>query len=152
MKGAKKRWAINRKLKVNSCRFFRQNDDEKYEISMVDYVEREISHLIRKFNWKIPLCPDSPRSLYRRLPFDMFFEVTSWTNIFIIEKLRHDEKLNCLCLRNSRQSFRLLFFVWTLIHPALQHLHCCYLQTSTSIFTGARLLKYCAHGSRVLPL
>lgn len=33
----------------------RRNDDEKYEIFMADDArKREISHLIRKFNWKIP--------------------------------------------------------------------------------------------------
>lgn len=32
----------------------RRNDDEKYEIFSADEAEREVSHLIRKFNWKIP--------------------------------------------------------------------------------------------------
>lgn len=66
---AKKWWAINRKLKVNSClfvyfivRWWKKNmissrfvyiGTSAHEILILN-VQSEISHIIRKFNWKIP--------------------------------------------------------------------------------------------------
>lgn len=150
-KGRKKWWAINRKLKVNSCLVIPTKNwwwkIWKFHGRRKPSSKREISHLIRKFNWKILLCsPPIPTH-----PFHMFFEVTSWKQFFVIEQLRHDEKWNCFL----STKFPLPFFccnTWILLYLLLlrqQHLHTvCYLQkkeqTSTSIFTGALLLKYCS--------